>query len=611
MRRPVHCLPGIKCVLVYPPLVRTGLTGPPLGIQHLAWNLAAAGIRVKLVDLNIGFIRDLFSPDFLRRFNPKERREASLAIRLEAHADASERSEMRAAHIGPLISVLEAAGAIDGADAFAPGSMDKDPLLVASFAVEDFVQDIIRNEVKFVGFSILCSEQVRYALQIARRLRNGLGNRITLIFGGSEISGWPNEQLQQLEDRNEVDLVVVGDGEAALLDIVNREPASVRGIVRGTRTRLVDVPIAASFQIPLDNYFEPRAWNVVESSGCYWNRCTHCDYIALHDALDFGRDLSLLVDGMSSQAQTSGVKHFHLINETIAPARARKLAEAVRARGADIKWSSFVKIDRRFTKELVAACVTGGCDFMVVGVESLSDPELITLQKGYTADEAVCWLRTALDAGARVVINLIVGIPGSTSSGDKATLHKLEDRLPELVGSVKLYRFVLTELSLMGRAPADFGMEPLRERYGERGHRGGSSIAYSAPSDLDSREEDFRRDLSRMHLQRKLQGPLGRVLLELHSNIAGNHKLSLGAGVKTGPVNAADGVVYNALTGASFSTPMSLIRKIQQSSDPLASTIDLKALFQSTAIVEWSTVVELLHELALDGALTLSSAERS
>jgi radical SAM superfamily enzyme YgiQ (UPF0313 family) len=283
---------------------------------------------------------------------------------------------------------------------------------------------ICRAAPTVVGFSILSYEQVPYALSLASAVRDSI--ETTIVFGGSEITGWSDTKLDELSARPEVDYLVLGDGEAALAAILEGNAGRMGGgVLRGCSTPLRDVAIEASFLLDPSDYVPPYSYNVVESKGCYWNRCTHCDYIALHDEVDFGRDIGELVRTLHSVQRETGIHRFHLINETLAPSRARRLAEAVRLSGAPIRWNSFVKIDRRFSPQILAALPEGGCEFLVIGMESLSERALRILDKGYTPDEAIAWIRSAQAAGVRLTLNFIVGIPGTSADDEEETLERL------------------------------------------------------------------------------------------------------------------------------------------------------------------------------------------
>jgi hypothetical protein len=498
--------------LVYPPFVRSGLHGPPLGIQHLAWHLRAKGFTGGLLDSNIRYARELCSDpwvdELLRGLDPRS------AQHLQALGFARLPEEQRLLHTrafeGVYADVLSGTGA---AGSCAAGA-DEFPH-TATFHWT--LSEILEASPTMVGFSILSYEQVPYSLALARAARERIDT--TIVFGGSEITGWSDANLDELSSRPEVDYLVVGDGEGALVEILEGK-ARRRGskILRGCSTPLRDVAIEASFLLDPSDYVSPYSYNVVESKGCYWNRCTHCDYIALHDKVDFGRDIGDLVSTLNRVHRDTGIHRFHLINETLAPSRARRLAEAIRSGGSAIRWNSFVKIDRRFSPEVMAALLNGGCEFLVIGLESLSARALRILDKGYTPDEAVAWIRSAQASGIKLTLNFIVGIPGTSIDDEQETLERLT-AFPELAARAKVYRFVLSRLSAMGKQPEVYGLTVRNEAGGPVGHRGGSSIPVEGEAELEARYMEFRSGLRRLIGWARTAGPVGQLLLAFEAKL--------------------------------------------------------------------------------------------
>ena len=498
--------------LVYPPFVRSGLHGPPLGIQHLAWHLRAKGFRGHLLDSNIRYARELCSDrwvdELLRGLDPRS------AEHLQAVGFSRLPEEQRLLHTrafeGVFANVLSSAGAAGfcgaGADEFSR---------TATF--QGSLSEILEASPALVGFSILSYEQVPYSLALACALREKIDT--TIVFGGSEITGWSDANLDQLSSRSEVDYLVVGDGEGALVELLERRAQrSGTKILRSCSTPLRDVSIEASFLLDPSDYVPPYSYNVVESKGCYWHRCTHCDYIALHDKVDFGRNIGELVSTLDRVQRETGIHRFHLINETLAPSRARRLAEAIRSRGSAIRWNSFVKIDPRFSPEIMAALPDGGCEFLVIGLESLSERALRILDKGYTPDEAIAWIRSALATRLKLTLNFIVGIPGTSIEDEQETLERLT-AFPELATRAKVYKFVLSRLSAMGKEPEVYGLTVRNEAGGPVGHRGGSSIPVEGEAELEARHTDFRSGLRRLIGWARTAGPVGQLLLAFEAKL--------------------------------------------------------------------------------------------
>jgi hypothetical protein len=133
----------------------------------------------------------------------------------------------------------------------------------------------------------------------------------------------------------------------------------------------------------------------------------------------------------------------------------------------------------------------------------MADGPLKTLQKGYCAEEATEWIRSALAAGVALVINLIVGIPGSTEDDDLETLQRLRE-FPQLAGRIKVFRFVLGRNSELGRRAEREELVPLGPgSFGPSAHRGGSSIALPEDPALEAREQRFRQSVTRMAEDRR------------------------------------------------------------------------------------------------------------
>lgn len=492
-------------LLIYPPLVKSGLSGPPLGIQHLAWSLRSFGGNGTAVDMNIEFARELISNERIKTLQRQVKRSSLRGVMLDSLATMPENERLkfpRAFDIAyPVGNGVEAGALSDG---------DQRKFFLESLAFNSFYRRLIHDSPKLVGISILSHSQLLYAIEIAKAVRAHTSAKI--VFGGSEISGWPDERIKDFAASHFVDHVVLGDGEHAIRRLWIGDITCTK-IVKGEPIPLSQMPAEFSFSIDSNLYLLPKQFNIVESKGCYWNRCTHCDYIALNENLDTSRSIVDLVDSLAAQAEKSGVWNFHLVNETLTPSRAKKLATEIARRQSSIKWNSFVKIDRRFNRDILSLLPGGGCDFLVIGLESLSDRALQVLDKGYTSSEALDWIRTARSCGVNLVLNFIVGIPGTTAEDEDLTLDRLAE-FPELAARSKVFSFVLSRMSLMGKSPSNFGLKIIEgESLATDAHRGGSSVRFSKPIDIDERLARFRLGLQKLISRHRLSGPLARIVL--------------------------------------------------------------------------------------------------
>lgn len=497
---------GGRFLFIYPPLVKSGLSGPPLGIQHLAWSLRSVGGVGSALDSNIEFARELISDERIRILQKKTKRSSTRGVMLASLASISENERLRFPRAFDIAYP-------DRGRTYDEGGMSDDEqreFFLRSKSFDSIYQRITQDSPSLVGLSILSHSQLIYAMEIAKVVRNHTAAKV--IFGGSEISGWPEDRIHALANSEFVDCVVLGDGEAIVRSLWAGEVKNVR-VLRGEPIPLSHIPVEASFSIDSDLYLHPKQLSVVESKGCYWNRCTHCDYIALNDKLDTGRNIVSLVDAMETQVAKSGINSFHLVNETLTPSRARKLAAEIGHRRSKVRWNSFVKIDTRFDEGILKLLPNGGCDFLVIGLESLSDRALQILDKGYTAEEALNWIRTARRCGVNLVLNFMVGIPGTTVEDDDITLDRLSE-FPELAIRSKVFSFVLSRISLMGKSPSTFGIKITEaSNIATDAHRGGSSIRFSRAADINERLSRFRHGIQKLIARHRLSGPLAQIVL--------------------------------------------------------------------------------------------------
>lgn len=491
--------------LLFPPLVRTALHGPPTGVQQLAWHIKAAGYSCDIADLNLAFCREVAGDSYLDALVSQVRND-EVRFKLAALRAIPEATRLQYPTTIPLISVGIAT----------TGRRLDSTLAIESRAVACLIAHLTASQPRVVGISIICNEQVEYGVAITQELKKA---GIAVVWGGPEITGWAEPDLQRLQRRAGIDVIVKGDGEYPLQHLM-KNLQDEQAIVRGTPVPLSKIDIDAGFQLDPKDYAQPVTVNVIESKGCYWNACTHCDYISLHETVDNSRRTELFVRAINRYVENTGYKRFHFINDTLAPGRAKRIAAQIRCTNSIFSWNSFAKIDKRFDLSVLEVLPGSGCEYLIIGLESLSDGPLDTLRKGYTADEACEWIAAALSVGVNLVLNLIVGIPGSTEADDSETLDRLR-QFPELAGRIKVFRFVLGRNTVLGRMANAQMQSTLLAPFA---HRGGSSIAVAADPALDQREKTFREAIMSF-LANKRESRFSRALLhfaatgEIHGQV--------------------------------------------------------------------------------------------
>lgn len=87
---------------------------------------------------------------------------------------------------------------------------------------------------------------------------------------------------------------------------------------------------------------------VVQARGCYWGRCTYCDYVELYEGNTRyrTRTATRFVDELQHQINTHGVRRYAVISEALPPAFARRVAREILDRNIQVRWYSFAMVDK-------------------------------------------------------------------------------------------------------------------------------------------------------------------------------------------------------------------------------------------------------------------------
>jgi radical SAM superfamily enzyme YgiQ (UPF0313 family) len=289
------------------------------------------------------------------------------------------------------------------------------------------------GQLHFVGFTVWSSNLLT-TLMAAGHLKRRPDPPL-IVFGGPQVT--ESQASAKLALRSGLaDLVAVGEGEETLLQIFNafrQEHGMPSNLIPGTMRfnastqefekserpllRLANLPLPAFDQMPLPSYWSKdhklRTVTFEFSRGCT-DKCTFCSEWVFWKRMRLG-DLQNTVDGIEEMARRFNAERIwfmdSLLNAKLDPLR--ELAEEILRRNISIQWGGFMRaqMDLETAKLLKRA----GCNFVFVGVESLSDETLALMNKRRTEADNIGALRAFLDAGLRhVVAGFIPGFPGDT-----------------------------------------------------------------------------------------------------------------------------------------------------------------------------------------------------
>lgn len=334
----------------------------------------------------------------------------------------------------------------------------------------------------FVGFSTWSSNYLT-TLMAAAHLKKRK-NPPLIVLGGPQTT--ESKASAKLALRSGLaDFVALGEGEETLLQLYEAflaEKGPPDRVMPGTMRyngcsgsfetadrpllRIENIPLPAFDKMPLMSYQRRntphRAITYELSRGCT-DKCIFCSEWV------FWKNIRVLkvdrvVDGILRLQKDFGcdVVWFmdSLLNANLN--RLRQLGEELLRRDVRIKWGGYLRAN--VDRETAALIKRAGCEFVFVGVESLSDETLKLMHKRRTGAENINALEALLDGGVnRVVAGFIPGFPGDTRARFTSTALMLGDIHHKYPGRfrVNVEPFTMSPMQPMYGNMTDHGLEPI------------------------------------------------------------------------------------------------------------------------------------------------------
>lgn len=306
---------------------------------------------------------------------------------------------------------------------------------------EGRLRDLIRTEKpSFVGLSATTSSFLD-ALRLAGKIKEEHPG-VKTVFGGVHISSLGAELMRRFPA---MDFAVAGEGENALLDLLNREgqpPFSAGGIHYRRNgevswsgdTSLIDdldrLPFPAydklkgfprQYKLPLFSFPKSPATIAVTSRGCLFN-CTYCDRSV------FGRTYryhspAYLIDWFRDLNRRFGIRHLNLYDDnlTLNAERVAAFCEALIRARLPLTFNCASRPER-LDAELLRVMKRAGCWMISLGIES-GDPEILRRHRSHAADLELIRERVHLIRRAKIRVKglFMLGLPGETRESIRRT----------------------------------------------------------------------------------------------------------------------------------------------------------------------------------------------
>lgn len=291
------------------------------------------------------------------------------------------------------------------------------------------------SDSRYTGITCM-SNQFQKAKQIARNVKKENPETITVVGGVH-----PTVATEEATTDPYMDIVVVGEGEKAMLKIV--EENIKRGIVYEEKIQNLDeLPSPARHLVNMDWYLKRdgtvvsewlKATSVMTSRGCPF----HCHFCINSKHAMFGRRIrynspEYVEKELEALVSNYGVEGVYFVDDNIVSNKPRLLEICRRIKRFHIKWNCMTRVDS-LNRGTLEAMKDSGCVSLGFGVESGSQKVLKILNKNARVEDTIKAFDLCREVGVKTWASIIIGSPGETREDIDLTDRLLERIRPDSV----------------------------------------------------------------------------------------------------------------------------------------------------------------------------------
>ncbi len=321
-----------------------------------------------------------------------------------------------------------------------------------------------------VGISIPSLSQLVPGFTLARLLK---AKGIKVCLGGNLLTRTVDVFKSNMEIFETIcDYLLVGEGEESIVNLVEaidkkKDFSNVPGLVFFQNNELKANPvdkIALNKVAPisfdgydLSEYLTPEiVLSLQISKGCYWNKCTFCD---LHYGKPYYYVLPAVkaVDILEDINRRYNIRFFEFEDEALSPAFCEEFAKEIIKRKLNIKYASYLRLEKEFTPELLRLMNQSGYIRALWGYEAESDRVMDLMNKGINTKTRHQIISDSATEGIWNHASFIYAFPSETIEEIQQTIDYYINNM-DVVHSYQMMPFVFTKHCKISGTSQQYGI---------------------------------------------------------------------------------------------------------------------------------------------------------
>ena len=317
---------------------------------------------------------------------------------------------------------------------------------------DEIGNEILKRKPDIVSISAL-TPTIGVALDSADKIKQVKPDTI-VVLGGYH----PTSEFQSVLEEPSVDVVVRGEGEYTLLELVQTvegggDLRNVKGLAfydetddslvltpdRPVILDLDELPFPAFHLFPMEKYrilnITTNVATIITTRGCPM-KCSFCSSAALHGGKLRRRSYQNVCDEIELRLKEENIDTIAFMDDTFTLNKrfVRDLCHEIKRRNLKFWWGCTSRVDT-LDEDLLQTMKDAGCITIFIGVESADQQMLEKMNKNITVSKTEKAFRIARKVGIRTIASCVIGMPEDT----KATINKTIDFVNGLNPNYALY----------------------------------------------------------------------------------------------------------------------------------------------------------------------------
>jgi len=361
---------------------------------------------------------------------------------------------------------------------------------VVRFFRERAVPELAALNPGLVAISVPYFQQLVPSLILTKLIKQHTPS--TFVCLGGPIVSWGKQALLGEDFRPlALDGFFVGEADTALPRLIEQLSGPRRFdkvpnfvLLQGNKPRdfsdtpyaedLDSLPTPAYEDLPLSDYLAPkRVISLSLTRGCYWNRCTFCNYSFIKLAPYRFRDPAASVRDVAAIVKKTGEDVFCFESDVIHPDDLAAFSRELIAQDVPIKWHGVIRFEESIDDDFCKLLADAGCIRLYAGLESACQRLLDLMDKGTSVPVVERILRSCHKAGIAVEAGVFFGFPSETPAEAGQTVEFFRKYREEITRS-DAGTFRLLRGSPISAEPKEFGIvvtDVYEERWFELSYR--------------------------------------------------------------------------------------------------------------------------------------------